>query len=156
MTAGLTPAALIDELCSALAPARAEALRAAYDLVRRVIPAGYEEGVSGRMVTWSVPLARYPKTYNKQPLMAVALAATKGHNALHLPLLYMSAEADAAFRSAYADAGRKLDMGKGCVRFVTPEGLDEAAVTTAVGGTAVDDFIAAYEAARRGAESPSA
>lgn len=156
MTAGPAPAALLDELCSALSAERAEALRAAYDLVSRIIPPGFEEAVSGRLVCWSVPLARFPKTYNKQPLMAVALTATKGHNALHLPLLYMSPAHDAAFRAAHAEAGQKLDMGKGCVRFTKVAGLNEAAITAAIRPVGVDAFIATYEAARSGSPSASA
>ncbi|GLR47335.1 DUF1801 domain-containing protein [Sphingomonas astaxanthinifaciens] len=153
MSEGGDSAALLDTLAAALPPERAEALRAAYALVRSTMPAGYEESVSGRMICWSVPLALYPKTYNKQPLMFVALATTKGHNALHFPLLYMSPAHDAAFRAAYAQAGQKLDMGKGCVRFVSAEGLNEAAITNAIRPVGVEDFLAAYERARSGSSS---
>ena len=36
------------------------------------------------MITWQVPLKRYPDTYNKQPLAFVALAAQKNNYALYL------------------------------------------------------------------------
>ncbi|GAA3996466.1 DUF1801 domain-containing protein [Sphingomonas humi] len=153
MTAGPAGAALLDELCAPLTPERAGALRTVYRLVRDAMPEGYEEAVSGRMICWSVPLARFPKTYNKQPLMFAALAATKGHNALHLPLLYMSPAHDAVFRKAYADAGQKLDMGKGCVRFTRAEALNEAAIAQAIAAMPVEQFLATYEAARAGASS---
>ena len=147
------PAALLDQLCNEVTPERAEALRAAYALVSRVIHEGYQEGVYGRMISWSVPLSRYPKTYNKQPLMFVALAATKGHNALHMCLLYMDPKRDKAFRDTYAEAGQKLDMGRGCVRFTKLAGLNEQAITAAIQPVTVDDFLAAYEAARKGASA---
>lgn len=150
---GSPTAALLAELCAGLSPQRAEALRRAHELVRSVIPAGYEEVTAGRLIAWVIPLERFPKTYNKQPLMVVALAATKGHNALHLPLLYMSAERAAAFQQAYAQAGQKLDMGKGCVRFKAVADLNEAAITQAIAPVPVEDFVATYEAARSGASA---
>ena len=69
------------------------------------------------MITWSVPLEVYPDTYNGQPLCYAALASQKNHMALYLMCLYGSPEQEAWFRQAWAKTGKKLDMGKCCVRF---------------------------------------
>jgi len=42
------------------------------------VPAGYHEGIAWRAITWSVPLERYPDTYNGQPLAYVALVLPAG------------------------------------------------------------------------------
>ena len=98
------------------------------------------------------PALAFSTTYNKQPLMAVALAATKGNTALHLPALYMDAPSSAAFHQAYAAAGVKLGMGKGCVRFKRRAGLVDEAIRDAVSLDVVG-FIALYSAARCGTVS---
>jgi hypothetical protein len=67
---------------------------------------------------------------------------------LHLLPFYVSPERLARLRAGYADAGKKLDMGKGCIRFRRREDLADAALAEAIGDFTVDAFIAAYEAAR--------
>src|SRR5919107_5809352 len=86
------------------------------------MPAGYREGVAFGMITWCVPLERYPHTYNGQPLGYVALAAQKRHYALYLMGLYADSGEAAQFRSRWEAGGRRLDMGKSCLRF---RGLDD-------------------------------
>ena len=46
-------------------------------VVRKHLPKGYEESMSWGMITWEIPLERYPPTYNKKPLGYAALAAQK-------------------------------------------------------------------------------
>lgn len=75
-TAPATP----ESLLAALPPERRVVLDAARRLVLDALPAGYEEQVSGAMLTYVVPLARHPKTYNKPPLLYAALAAQKDYN----------------------------------------------------------------------------
>ena len=47
--------------------------RQAIELVRRTIlehlPEGYEEAMNWGMITYQIPLDRYPDTYNGQPLI---------------------------------------------------------------------------------------
>jgi len=47
------------------------------DLVRRSLPAGYQETFAWGMIMYVIPLERFPKTYNGHPLSIVALAAQK-------------------------------------------------------------------------------
>jgi hypothetical protein len=152
---GSDPAALLDQLCSGLTGDRAAALRHAHALIRSALPSGYEEVVTGKMISWVVPLATYPMTYNKQPLPLASLAAQKNHNALYLMDPYLSAERAAAFERAYAASGKKLDMGKSCLRFRSIAELDEAAIRNAIAAVPVAKFIADYEASRSGS-APSA
>ncbi len=142
--ASVTPEALL----AGLPPDRAQALAHARQLVNDALPPGYEEGVAGKMIVWSIPLERYPNTYNKQPLQLAALAAQKNHNALYLMGLYLSEERVREFEQAYAAAGKNLDMGKSCLRFRHPDELCDAAVRAAIAAVPVETYIRDYEAAR--------
>lgn len=56
------------------------------------LPAGYQETMRWGMISYEIPLERYPNTYNGQPLAYIGLAAPKRHYALYL----MGAYADSA------------------------------------------------------------
>lgn len=140
-----TPEAYLAEL----PPERAALLAHVRDLVNSNLPAGYEERVAFGMIVWEVPLARYPKTYNKQPLMFAALASQKNYAALHLMAVYGSQERLERLKAGYAAAGKKLDMGKACIRFRRREDLAEDALAEAIRSVPMDKFIAVYEASRR-------
>jgi hypothetical protein len=103
------------------------------------------------MITYSLPLARYPETYNGQPLLFAALAAQKNYYALYLMCAYMGAERERALRRAFRDAGKRLDMGKSCVRFRSLEDLPLEGIGRLIASCPPEAFIAAYEAGRAGA-----
>lgn len=137
-----TVRAYLDEL----PPGRRQAIEAVRRLVNERIPDGYEEGMEFGMISWFVPLERYPDTYNERPLSYVALANQKNHMSLYLMGVY--ADGEAAFREAYEATGKKLDMGKSCVRFKRVEDLPLEVIGDAVERTGVDEFIDTYERAR--------
>ena len=139
-----TPEAYLAEL----PPERSELIRRVRDLINANLPPGYVERMSWGMIGWELPLETYPNTYNGQPLVFAGLAAQKNHNALYLNCVYASQERTERLRKAYAAAGRKLDMGKSCIRFRKAEDLAEEALGEAVRSTPVEAFIAEYEASR--------
>ncbi len=143
-SAAATVKAYLDEL-----PAERRAViakvRAA---IRRNLPPGYEEAMGFGMITYSVPLARYPKTYNGQPLLYVALAAQKNNYALYLTCVYSDPARAAALRDAFAKIGKKPDMGKSCVRFRKLEDLPLEAIGTLIAGMPVAEYLVRHEAAR--------
>ena len=120
------------------------------DLVNAHLPAGYEESVGWGMICWGIPLARYPDTYNGQPLGYVALAAQKHYYALYLTCLYMDAEQTDRFARAFAAAGKKLDMGKSCLRFRDIGDLPLDVIGETIARTTPDEYIRMYEHARAG------
>lgn len=117
-------------------------------LVNRDLPEGYVEGMNWGMISWEIPLARYPATYNKQPLGYVALAAQKNHYALYLMGAYAGSQNEKDLRQAYARAGKKLDMGKCCLRFRKLDDLLAGELGTIIASMPVDAYIAHYEASR--------
>jgi hypothetical protein len=127
---------------------RREVVAKVRELVQRNLPAGYKETVSFGMITWCIPLERYPDTYNKQPLGYVALAAQKNYYALYLMNVYSDSEQEQFLREEYRKAGKKLDIGKSCLRFKKLEDLQMDAVGTIIRGTTPEEYIARYEAIR--------
>jgi uncharacterized protein YdhG (YjbR/CyaY superfamily) len=116
--------------------------------LRKAMPKGYEEAMNWGMITWQVPLARYPDTYNGQPLAYAALAAQKNNYALYLMGCYGDARQEKALRAAYEKLGKKPDMGKSCVRFRKLEDLPLEAIAKLVAGMGVEDYLAHYEKSR--------
>lgn len=112
------------------------------------LPDGYVEAMSWGMICYEVPLDSYPDTYNNKPLMYAALASQKNHMAVYLTTVYGDSETEQDFRERYAATGKKLDMGKSCVRFKSLEQLPLDLIGEVIGGTEVDDFIGIVEAAR--------
>lgn len=120
-------------------------IAATHAFVKRHMPAGYEEKASGTLTVWQVPLADYPDTYNKQPLQYMALAARKGYNALYLVGCYMDPGTDRKLRAAYAKAGRKIDIGKSCLRFKSFDELPQKELGEIIASLPPKKFIALYE-----------
>ena len=87
----------VDEYLAELPEDRREVVSEVRNLVRKNLPKGYEEAVNWGMLCWEIPLARYPHTYNGQPLGYVALAAQKNYFALYLPT-YMDPKLDKALK----------------------------------------------------------
>jgi hypothetical protein len=131
-----------------LEPDRREVVSAVREVVNAAMPDGYEEGIAYGMIGWSVPLERYPDTYNGQPLGYVALAAQKRYYSLYLNALYAGSVDETEFRRRWEDSGRKLDMGKSCLRFRKLDDLNLDLIAETVAGTPVDAYIARYEQAR--------
>jgi len=119
--------------------------RAAIEEVRRTIlanlPEGYEEAMNWGMISYQVPLETFPDTYNKQPLMYVGLASQKNHMAVYLSGVYASEDEAERFTQAYRETGKRLDMGKSCVRFRRLEDLPLDLIGATVAETGVDEFI---------------
>ncbi len=144
----LSAAASVDEYLLELPPERREVIRSVLTLVREHVQPGFEEHMGFGMICWSVPLARYPKTYNKQPLAFVSLAAQKRHYALYLMCAYSDGPPLAYLSEAFAAAGKKLDMGKACLRFTSLDDVPWKAVGDTIARYSVDEWIATTEAAR--------
>jgi len=71
-----------DQYLAGLDDGRRAQIEPVYRAVHDAMPAGYDETIAWGMITWSVPLERFPDTYNGQPLAYVSLAAQKRHTAL--------------------------------------------------------------------------
>jgi len=141
-------AATVPEYLASLAPERRDAIARVRQVVNEHLPEGFEETMQYGMISWVVPLSRFPDTYNGQALAIASLASQKAHASLYLMGVYADARARTGFERAFHAAGKKLDMGKSCVRFRSADDLALDAVGQAIAGISVDDFLASYSAAK--------
>ena len=116
-------AVTVEDYLAELPDERRAALAKVRDAIRRNLPKGYEEGMGFGMISYTLPLAKYPDTYNGQPLCYAALAAQKSHCAVYLTGAYADPKVARALETGFAKAGKKLDMGKSCIRFKTADDL---------------------------------
>jgi hypothetical protein len=140
--------ASVDDYLASLPPDRREAISTVRKLILDNLPEGYEEGIQYGMIGYYVPLSRYPETYNGQPLGIAALASQKGYMSLYLMCVYGDPATRRWFESAYHAAGKRLDMGKSCVRFKRLEDLPLDVVGEAIARVSVDQYLAHYEKSR--------
>jgi len=119
-------------------------------LIRKHLPNGYQEATNWGAITYQVPLKRCPDTYNGQPLCYVAIAAQKNYLSLYLMTVYGDPEKQKQLKAGFTRAGKKLDMGKACIRFRTLDDLPLDTIADIIASTPVDTYVAAYEDSRKG------
>lgn len=145
MTNGATT---IDEFLADLPDDRRSAIETVRAVMLDHLPVGYEENLQYGMLSYVVPLDRYPKTYNGQALTLASLGNQKRHMALYLMGVYGDEGSQQWLKDAWAKTGKKLDMGKSCLRFRSLDDLDLDLIGQAIARIPLDDFIAAYEQSR--------
>ncbi len=131
-----------------LPDARREALEAVRAVILKNLPKGYEEGMQYGMIGYFVPHSVYPPGYHcdpKQPLPFAGLASQKNHMSIYLMCIYGSQEHEAWFRAAWTKTGKKLDMGKSCVRFKNIDDVPLKVIAAAIKRVGAKKFIAHYE-----------
>jgi hypothetical protein len=143
-------AATVAEYLASLPEDRRRAIDVVRKTILRNLDGGYEEGMQYGMIGYFVPHRLYPAGYHadpKQPLPFAALASQKSYMALYLMGVYTSETEEARwFREAWAAAGKKLDMGKSCVRFKRLEDLALDVVGQAIKRMPAREYVARYEA----------
>jgi len=136
----------VDQYLAELPDARRADVEIVRDMVLGNLPEGYVETMRWGMITYEVPLDTYPDTYNGQPLMFAALAAQKHHLALYLTNVAFVPGGEDRFKARYLETGKKLDMGRSCLRFKNADDLAIDLVAETIRSTSLDDFIEGYEA----------
>ncbi len=123
--------------------------RLAVSTLREVIlanlPAGYEECMSYGMIGYVVPHHRYPAGYHCNPSLPLPyanLGSQKHHLVLHVMTIYGDPATEQWLRQAWLATGKKLDMGKGCLRFKTVEDMPLAVIGELIARVPVDKYIA--------------
>jgi hypothetical protein len=111
-------------------------------IIRKRLPKGYRESMNSGMICYAVPLRACRDTYNGEPLCYVALAAQKNYLALYLMPVYMNPKLRQELKAGFKRAGKRLDMGKSCVRFRSSEDLPLGVIGDIVASTPMAEFIA--------------
>ena len=142
-------ATTVDEYLLELPLERRAQLEKVRTLVLENLPEGYRESMNWGMISYELPLESYPDTYNRQPLGYAALAAQKNYNALYLTAAYADPAQQKRLQDGFARAGKKLDMGKSCVRFRTTDDLALDVIAEVIASTPPRKLIEQYEASRK-------
>jgi len=139
-------ATTVEQYLAELPDDRRVDVKAIRDMVLENLPEGYVETMRWGMITYEVPLDIYPETYNGQPLMFLSLAAQKRHFALYLTNVAFVSGGEERFKTRYRETGKKLDMGRTCLRFKSADDLASELVAETIRSTPLDEFIEGYEA----------
>lgn len=138
---------VVEYLASLPADRRTE-IESVRKVIRKHMPKGIKEGMQYGMIGYFVPHSRYPAGYHcdpKQPLPFGGLAAQKNHLSIYLMFLYPNGKHEQDFKKAWIASGRKLDMGRCCVRFKTSGDAALDVIANALKSVSVDQFIEFYE-----------
>lgn len=136
----------VDSYIKSLPADRRDTITALRKVILEHLPEGYKEGMQYGMIGYYIPFTRYPKTYNGQPLGYIAIASQKDYISLYLMGIYGQGEAE--FKRAYKKTGKKLDMGKSCVRFNQLDDLPLELIAKTITKYTPEEFIAVYERGR--------
>ena len=117
--------------------------------VRKHVPKGYKEQIGWGAITYAVPLKVLPDTYNGAPLCYAAIAAQKKHYALYLMSAYGDPKQMKWMAGEFKKRGKKLDMGKSCLRFSSLDDLPLDVVGEVLASTPVDAYVARYREIRK-------
>jgi hypothetical protein len=136
------------EYVAHLPPERRAFVSAIRRTIRKSLPKGYAETVSWGMIAYGIPLSRYPHTYNGQPLCYAAVASQKNYVSVYLMAAYLNPARARALEDGFKAAGKKLDMGKSCLRFKTIDDVPLDVIADCIASAPVDIYVAEYEASR--------
>lgn len=117
------------------------------------LPGGFERTMQSGMPSWVVPLATYPAGYHctpDAPLPFLAVASQKRHIAVYHMGIYADPGLLDWFIGEYGAlaTGRKLDMGKSCIRFRKPEHVPLELIGRLAAKVTPGQWIGAYERGR--------
>lgn len=151
-----TSVTTVREYLDALPDARRRVIAQVRDAVLANLAPGFEEGIQYGMLAYCVPHSVYPKGYHanpKLPLPYVSLASQKNHMALYLMCLYPGSELLRWFETEWKKTGKKLDLGKSCLRFKTLDDLALDVVVALLQRVTVEACVANYEATLAGVKA---
>lgn len=142
-------ATTVEEYLNELPPERREVVARVRETVLKHLPRGYVETMRWGMISYEIPLSVFSPTYNGQPLSYAALAAQKNYYALYLMGVYGDPSTEARLRDGFQKAGKKLDMGKACLRFRKLEDLPLEVIGATISGLAPAELIDRYQKVQR-------
>lgn len=142
-------AATVEQYLQSLPADRRDAISAVREVILTNLPKSCEERMCYGMIGYVVPHSIYPAGYHcdpKLPLMLAFLGSQKNYMAIHLMAVYGHEPTAKWFRKAWEATGKKLDMGKACVRFKKLEDVPLEVVSQVIARVPVKEYIARIEA----------
>ncbi|HUQ67936.1 MAG TPA: DUF1801 domain-containing protein [Planctomycetaceae bacterium] len=141
------PPATVEDYLSELPPDRRDALNAVRQVFLANIDDNCEEGLQYGMIGYYIPHRVYPAGYHcdpNQPLTYACLGSRKNHLTLSLMPVYGDGELAKWFRTAWAKAGKKLNMGAACIQFKRLDDLPLEVIAEAIRRVPPRKFLKHY------------
>ena len=141
-------ATTVDAYLKSLPDDRRQTVQAVREVILKNLNAGFKEGMQYGMIGYCVPHSVYPAGYHcdpRQPLPFAGLASQKNYLSLYLMSVYGDGPHWDWFHEAWAKTGKKLNMGKCCIRFKRVEDLALDVIADALRRTTAQSYIAHYE-----------
>ncbi|MBT3232253.1 MAG: DUF1801 domain-containing protein [Calditrichaeota bacterium] len=142
-------AVTVKEYIEELPEDRREIISTIRDVILKNLPIGYVETMNWGMISYEIPLSDYPDTYNKQPLSFAGLASQKNHISFYSMCTYQDTDLMDWLKMEYEKAGKKLTMGKSCIRFKKIEEFPLEVIGKLIGKISPQEFIENYEKSRK-------
>ncbi len=140
--------ATVKEYLAALPADRRREVEAVRAAIREGLHPDIREEISYNMIGYVIPHSVYPPGYHcdpKLPLPVAALAAQKHAISLYNMAIYGDADLLGWFTAAWKASGKKLDMGKSCVRFKAASDAPLHVITQCFKKIDPRGYIAKYE-----------
>lgn len=134
----------VSEYLAALPDDRRAAITKVRAVIRKNLPKGYAEQIQYGMIGYVVPHKLYPAGYHCKPTDPVPFAALASQK--NYMSLYLMCGLKEQISDKLGERGKKLDLGKSCIRFKKLEDLPLDLIGEAIGLVPVAEFIAGYEA----------
>ena len=138
---------------------RRSALQAVREVILKSLDKDFEEGMQYGMIGYYVPHSVYPPGYHcdpRQPLPFANLGSQKNHMALYMMCLYGDPNQLKWFETEWKKSGKKLDMGKSCIRFKKLEDLALDVIGAAIGRVSARKYAEHCERAISGRQKAPA
>jgi hypothetical protein len=132
-----------------LPPDRREAVEAVRRVILDNVDENIEEGMTYGMIGYYIPHRVFPRGYHcdpSQPVTFAGIASQKNHMSVYLMPVYGDSNSEKRLREGFERAGKKLDMGKSCVRFRKVEDLSLETIGDVLRRTSVSKFLEMYVA----------
>lgn len=137
----------VEQYLAELPEERRIAIQAVRNVILKNLDKDYEEGMQYGMIGYYVPHRIFPDGYHcdpTQPVCYAGLASQKSHLSIYLMSIYGDAGELAWFRQAWEKTGKKLDMGKSCIRFKKLADIDLDVIGQAIRRVPAHKYIANY------------
>ena len=130
---------------ASLTPEKRAVIKEARAFVRKHISKDYAEFMNWGVINWGIPLSQFSDTYNGQPLCYVGLGAQKNYHSFYLMGAYDGSNGAKRLAAAFKKAGKRLDMGKCCLRFKTLDDLELTSVAKVIAAATPKDYLDYYK-----------
>lgn len=128
---------------------RQAALEKLREVISNSLPVGFEETIQYNMISFVIPLEKYPKGYlnnSSQPIPFISIGNQKNYIAVY----HMGVVADKALRDYFVKSYEalnigKLDMGKSCIRLKKIDKIPYSLLADLCTKITADEYIALYE-----------